>query len=364
MKVEFKENIISQRALKALISLRESGFEAYFVGGAVRDLLLGIPPKDFDIATSATPFQIKNLIPHSKIIGKRFKIAQIIDKREKIEISTFRKDPGEPPENLTLIEKMRWKNKFFGSIEEDALRRDFTINSLYLDPLKKEILDFTGGLKDLKEGIIRVIGDPYERFMEDPLRMIRACALSCRLNFKIEEEAEKYIEILKNELNLLPKARIGEEILRILKSGASLKTFSLLEEKGILKIIMPFSYKFSENFKRALEIIDKQYFKFKEEELFIFLIFSSSFKELNSVQISNLIEKENFLYRKGFFEKLKNYYETTCKIFFQKKKNIKFFRKKNFSRILKFSLKLSLIFPEYKKNARDWKTFYFRYRKN
>ncbi|MEJ5165852.1 MAG: CCA tRNA nucleotidyltransferase [Thermoanaerobaculia bacterium] len=364
MKIEFEENLISRRALEALSILREKGFDAYFVGGAVRDLLLGIAPRDFDIATSATPFQIKNLIPSSKIIGKRFKLVQIQGKKEKIEISTFRRDPGEPPENLSLIEKMRWKNRFYGSIKEDALRRDFTINSLYLDPIKKEIIDFTSGLEDLKNKILRVIGDPYERFMEDPVRMIRVCALSCRLNFKIEEGAEKYIEILKNEILLIPKARIGEEILRILKSGAVLKTFEFLERKGILKLIMPFSYNFSKKFIEALRIIEKFSQSFKDEELFIFLFFSLNFESLRGRGFNNLIEKDSFLYRKNFFENLKFYYDITLKIFLSKKKNLNFLKSKRFLRVLKFASKLSFVFPEYKKNVRDWKTFYYKYRKN
>lgn len=364
MKIEFEENLISRRALEALNILRENGFDAYFVGGAVRNLLLGIPPRDFDIATNATPFQIKNLVPSSKIIGKRFKLVQIRGKKEKIEISTFRKDPGEPPENLTLTEKMRWQNRFYGSIEEDALRRDFTINSLYLDPVKKEIIDFTSGLEDLKNRILRVIGDPYERFLEDPVRMIRVCALSCRLNFKIEEEAEKNIEILKNEILLIPKARIGEEILRILKSGVVLKTFEFLESKGILKLIMPFSYNFSRNFLEALKVIEKFSENFTDDELFIFLFFSLNFENLKRKGFYNLIEKDSFLYRKTFFENLRFYYDMTLKIFLSSKKNLNFLKSKRFLRVLKFASKLCIVFPEYKKNVRDWKTFYYKYRKN
>lgn len=364
MKVEFQENLISERAIRAISLLKKKNFDGYLVGGAVRDILLGITPKDFDIATNAPFSEIKRIFPEAVLIGKRFKLAQIVYKNEKIEISTYRRDPGEPPENLSPTEKIRWKNKFFGNIEEDARRRDFTINSLYLDPFEKEILDFTGGLKDLENKMVRIVGDPYDRFMEDPVRMIRCCALSMRLGFKIEEGADKNIDVLKNELCMVPKARISEEILRILKSGSSLKIFELLEKKGILKIIMPFPYNFSSNFKEALKVLDSYNHNFTDEEFFIFLFFSLNFKELKIKEFSNFIEKESFLHRRGFIETLKIYFEITQKIFFSKKKNFKFFKNKYFLRILKFSTKLSIIYPEFKKNVKEWKTFYYKFRKN
>jgi poly(A) polymerase len=353
VKIEFEKNFISPSALFTLKRLRKKGYSAFFVGGCVRDLLLGLKPRDWDIATDANPYKVKSIFKNSYIIGKRFKLVQIHFKREKIEVSTFRRDPGPLPENMPLKEKLVIVNKRYGTQEEDSKRRDFTINSLYYDPINFNLIDYTGGLDDLKNKIIRTIGDPYERFAEDPVRMIRACALSCRLNFKIEEEAEKAIDILKNELILIPSARLREEILRILKSGFSLKTFKFLEEKKILKIIFPFPYDFNQNFENALKIFDDAFNEFSDDEYFMFLFFSLNLKKLMNLKDVNYLGK-NFSFYKNYIEKL----------FFSKKTDKKTINNKNFYSILKFGLKLSKIYPEYKKNLLNWKTFYFINRKN
>lgn len=348
MKVEFDKDLISPFALFVIRKLKKKGHQAYLVGGTVRDLLLKIVPRDWDIATDANPYKIKSIFKNAYIIGKRYKLVHIYFEKNKIEVSTFRSDPGPLPENLTPREKLILSNKKYGTQEEDARRRDFTINSLYYDPFNFDLIDYNGGLEDIKNRIVRTIGDPFERFKEDPVRIIRACALSCRLNFKIEEEIEKAINLLKNELILIPEARIKEEILRILKSGSSFKTLKLLEDKKILKIIFPFPYDFNKNFEKALKIFDEDFKNFLDEEYFIFLFFASNL----NLKFENYFGK-NLIFYKNLLEK----------ILFSKKMDKKTIKYKNFYNVLRIGIKLAKIFPNYKKNILNWKTFYFSNRK-
>lgn len=364
MKIKLNENLISPFVFFVIKKLKRKGNNAFLVGGSVRDLILNIKPKDYDIATNANPYKIKSIFKNSYIIGKRFKLVQIFFKKTKIEISTFRKDPGKPPENLSEREKLIWANKFFGTQKEDAKRRDFTINSLYYDPTNYELFDFTGGYEDLKNKIIKTIGNPYERFMEDPVRIIRACALSCRLDFKIEKETEEAIDLLYKEIISIPKARIQEELLRILKSGYSFKILNLLEEKKILKDIFPFPYEFNLIFKNALKMIDKKYESFSDDEIFLFLYFAIFFQRLIEGKDLDNFDKESFLFRKGFLNSLELYKQIIKVIFSSKKPSKKYFKNKNFYKVLKFSSKLCTIYPEFRKNFLNWKTFYFINRKN
>lgn len=364
MKIKLNEELISPFVFYAIKKLKSKGNTAFLVGGAVRDLILNIKPRDYDIATNANPYKIKSIFKNSYIIGKRFKLVQINFKKEKIEISTFRKYPGKPPENLSFKEKLIWANKSFGTQEEDAIRRDFTINSLYYDPINYELFDFTGGYEDLKNKIVKIIGDPYERFKEDPVRIIRACALSCKLDFKIEKETEEAIDLLNKEILSIPKPRIQEELLRILKSGSSFKILNFLEEKKILNDIFPFPYEFNLIFKNALKIIDEKYESFSDEEIFLFLYFSIFFQNLIEGKELNNIDRKSFLYRKGFFNSLNLYKQILKVIFSSKKPNKKYLKNKNFYKVLKFSSKLCLIYSEFKKNFLNWKTFYFINRKN
>lgn len=364
MKIKLNEELISPFVFYVIKKLKRKGKKAFLVGGSVRDLILNKKPRDYDIATDANPYKIKLIFKNSYIIGKRFKLVQLIFRYEKIEISTFRKDPGTPPPNLNKREKMIWANKFFGTLEEDALRRDFTINSLYYDPINNELFDFAGGYEDLKNKIVKTIGNPYERFKEDPVRIIRACALSCRLDFRIEKETEEAIDLLHKEILSIPKARIQEEFLRILKSGSSFKILNLLEEKKILKNIFPFPYEFNLIFKDALKIIDKNYESFSDDEIFLFLYFAIFFQRLIEGKDLDNFDKESFLFRKSFLNSLELYKQIIRVIFSSKKPTKKYFKNKNFYKILKFSSKLCTIYPEYKKNFLNWKTFYFINRKN
>lgn len=363
MKINLRDNYIPPYVIFILKKLKKRGHSAYLVGGAVRDLILGNKPRDYDIATDANPYKIKSIFKGSYIIGKRFKLIQIRFGKEKVEISTFRKDPGKPPENLKQREKLIWINKFYGNIEDDAKRRDFTINSLYYDPLDFELIDFMGGYEDLKNKTVRIIGDPFNRLSEDPVRIIRAFALSSRLNFKIESDLENVSNLLKNEILNIPRPRIQEELLRILKSGFSFNTLVLLEEKNILKSIFPFKYEFSENFKNSLKIIDEAFEQFSDDEIFLFLYFSIYIKKISKEDDFKNIDEESFLFRKGFIKELKKYKLILNDIFYSRKINKKYISHKYFYRVLKIALKLSRIYPEFKKNVLNWKTFYFSNRR-
>src|SRR5437868_8649256 len=175
---------ISPAAAKACTVLREAGFSAYVVGGAVRDLLLGIAPEDFDVATDARPEQVKPLFRRALIIGRRFRLVHVMLGPETVEVSTFRSADPETSEKDEHGRVLR--DNVFGSQEDDARRRDFTVNALYFDPLTEEIVDFHGGLADLKKRVMRVIGDPATRYREDPIRMLRAVRLAAKLGLTID----------------------------------------------------------------------------------------------------------------------------------------------------------------------------------
>jgi tRNA nucleotidyltransferase/poly(A) polymerase len=225
---------IDADALKVLYRLRHHGFVAYMVGGGVRDLLLSRKPKDFDIATSAHPQQIKKLFRNCFIIGRRFRLCHVRFGRKVIEVSTFRKQ-AEPEEGETLIRR----DNAFGSPEEDASRRDFTVNALFYDIATFSVIDYLGGLEDLEQRVIRTIGDPGVRLREDPVRMLRAVALAARLGFTIDRDTAEAIRALRGEIVKSSPARLLEEFYKILRQGASRETFRLLHELGLLAYLLP-----------------------------------------------------------------------------------------------------------------------------
>jgi poly(A) polymerase len=225
---------IDQDALKVLYRLKNSGFVAYLVGGGVRDLLLGRSPKDFDISTSAHPAQVKRLFRNCFIVGRRFRLAHVRFGRKIIEVSTFRRQ-SEPEEGDTLIRR----DNTFGTPEEDAFRRDFTVNALFYDIATFSVIDWVGGLQDLKDRVIRSIGDPGVRFREDPVRMLRAVALAARLDFGIDRDSEEAIRALRGEIVRASPARVLEEIYKILRQGRSKETFLELKRHGLLAYLMP-----------------------------------------------------------------------------------------------------------------------------
>src|SRR6187402_2671255 len=229
------EHPISRRdidpdALKVLYRLHESGAVAYLVGGSVRDLLLSRRPKDFDIGTSAHPYQVKKLFRNCWIIGRRFRLAHVRFGMKAIEVATFRKnipagseaEPSEAPPSPHATDAgdlLIKHDNTFGTPEEDAFRRDFTINALFYDIADFSIIDYCGGLQDLKDGLIRCIGDPNERFQEDPVRMLRAIVMASRLGFRMDEPVVKAIATHRQLIATASPARMIEEYYKILRSG-------------------------------------------------------------------------------------------------------------------------------------------------
>jgi poly(A) polymerase len=243
---------IDQDALKVLYRLRQNNFVAYLVGGSVRDLLLGRRPKDFDIGTDAHPYQVKRLFKNCWIIGRRFRLAHVRFGAKTIEVATFRRQltaaelaaPEEPHEGIPLEhagdhDRMLHRDNTFGTPEEDAFRRDFTVNALFYDIADFSIIDFTGGLGDLDARVIRCIGDPVERFQEDPVRMIRAVSMASRLGFSIDPPIDAAIATHRGELARSAPARLMEEIYKLLRAGSAEQAFRMLAERRLLEPIAP-----------------------------------------------------------------------------------------------------------------------------
>ena len=270
---------ISPNALRVLYRLKEKGYNAYLVGGGARDLLLGREPKDFDIATDARPHEVKKVFRNCRLIGRRFRLAHIHFHNEIIEVATFRALAAEEPEIETgpetaeqppipvlqpkaesaapdaqapqLAEKPRpprllvtedgmiLRDNVFGTPEEDALRRDFTVNALFYNIADFSIIDYVGGMQDLRLGLIRVIGDPVVRFTEDPVRMVRAVRFAAMLGFEIEENTYRTMLELKDRLALASPSRMYEEVLKLFLLGEGEKTYQLLRKTGIFGVIFP-----------------------------------------------------------------------------------------------------------------------------
>lgn len=234
--------LISRDALRVLYRLSDAGYKAYLVGGSVRDILLGREPKDFDVGTNAQPRDIKRLFPRCFLVGRRFRLAHVVFGRNVIETSTFRKQP--PPGGETPDDLYQSDDNTFGTPEEDALRRDFTVNGLFYDIKTFDIIDYVGGLKDLEKRLLRSIGDPNIRFREDPVRMMRAVRLSCKLGLTIEKSALKAISTHKGEIVNASVPRVLEEIFRMFSFGGSERAFRLMWECGLLSSLMPYLNEF------------------------------------------------------------------------------------------------------------------------
>jgi len=225
---------IDADALKVLYRLKNHGFLAYMVGGGVRDLLLGRRPKDFDIGTNAHPQQVKKLFRNCFVIGRRFRLCHVRFGKKVVEVSTFRRQAA-AEEGDTLIRR----DNTFGTPEEDAFRRDFTVNALFYDIASFSVIDYVGGLEDLEDRLIRTIGDPAVRLREDPVRMLRAVALAARLGFSIDRDTLEAVRALRGEIVKSSSARILEEFYKILRQGASRRTFQMLHEVGLLTYLLP-----------------------------------------------------------------------------------------------------------------------------
>jgi poly(A) polymerase len=223
-----------------LAGLREAGYVSYLVGGCVRDLILGREPKDFDVVTDARPEEIKTLFRGTRLIGRRFRLAHVRFGREIIEVATFRAIPEAlgADEELGEVDVFQ-DNNVFGSQEEDALRRDFTINALYFDAEDLSVTDYIGGVQDLKRGVIRMIGDPETRFREDPVRMLRAVRFAAKLGFRIEERTAAPLRELAPLLRMVSPARLFDEAIKLFHSGYAVETYELLSHYDLFQQLFP-----------------------------------------------------------------------------------------------------------------------------
>lgn len=232
---------ISENALKVLYRLNQAGFEAYLVGGGVRDLLLGREPKDFDVATNATPEQVREVFRNCRLIGRRFRLAHVHFGREIIEVATFRGGGVEDQDaegERHLRNGMIVRDNLYGTREEDALRRDFTVNALYYDISDFSVIDYAGGLDDLRAGRLRLIGaDPERRYREDPVRMLRAVRFASKLGFMVDPDCERPLFELGTLLNDVPPARLFEEVLKLFHGGTGLMAFEKMRHYGLFRYL-------------------------------------------------------------------------------------------------------------------------------
>lgn len=231
---------ISENALKVLYRLQKEGYEAYLVGGCVRDLLLGREPKDFDVVTNADPDQVRKVFRNCRLIGRRFRLAHVCFGRDIIEVATFRGAGEEQNDKQVLNKEGRLlRDNVYGTIEEDVWRRDFTVNALYYNIKDFSVVDFVGGMADHKTGTLRLIGDPDMRFREDPVRMLRAVRFAVKLGFKLDEACEKAIHNDAQLLASIPSARLYDEALKLFLSGYALQTFEMLRHYGLFQVLFP-----------------------------------------------------------------------------------------------------------------------------
>ena len=230
---------ISSGALRVLYRLHESGYAAYLVGGAVRDLLLGGHPKDFDIATDATPEDVKSLFRNCRLIGRRFRLAHVVFGQEIVEVATFRGSADDGSGDRHMVDGRIVRDNVYGSIEEDAVRRDFTVNALYYNIADFTVRDYVGGFNDVRDHVLRLIGEPWQRYREDPVRMLRAVRLSAKLHFEISPEAREPFDELGELLLHAPPARLFDETLKMFLAGSGLKSFHALEKAGLLIDVFP-----------------------------------------------------------------------------------------------------------------------------
>lgn len=235
----FQEGV-DPNALDVTQRLSEAGYQALLVGGCVRDLLLGLTPKDFDVATSATPEEVHQLFRRSRLVGRRFRIAHVRYGRNLIEVSTFRRaHPTEQDERHHSEEGLILRDNAYGTLEEDAFRRDFTINALYYDPETAEVLDFVGGLEDLNNADLKFIGDAPVRLREDPVRVLRAVRFQAKLNFILDPAITRQFEDAAGRLSAIPAARMFDEVSKLLMSGCAARAWSLIAPTPLRKALFP-----------------------------------------------------------------------------------------------------------------------------
>ena len=230
---------ISPAALRVLYRLQEAGYSAFLVGGAVRDLLLGGHPKDFDVATSATPEQVKQLFHHCRLIGRRFRLAHVFFGREIIEVATFRAASDDGSGDRAIEDGRLVRDNVYGTIEEDAKRRDFTCNALYYTVADFSVRDYVGGLADLNARVMKLIGHPEQRYREDPVRMLRAIRLAAKLGLAIDAQTAAPIRPMAQLVATAAPARLFEEVLKLFLYGNALVSFEGLEHYGLFDVLFP-----------------------------------------------------------------------------------------------------------------------------
>jgi poly(A) polymerase len=232
---------ISSGSRRTVETLQQHGYKAYVVGGAVRDLLAGLTPKDYDVATSATPEQVRQCFRRSRIIGRRFQIVHVLAGSETIEVTTFRGHHGEHAGNKAQTDEQGrvLRDNVFGNEEDDAARRDFTVNALYFDPTTETIVDYHHGVADLQQKTLRMIGDPKTRYREDPVRMLRAVRLAAKLGLTIDPAARQPIRELADLIDNVPPSRLFDEMLKLLTSGYAVKCVQQLRSEGLHHGLLP-----------------------------------------------------------------------------------------------------------------------------
>ena len=232
---------ISPNALKVLYRLRDAGYQGHLVGGGVRDLLLGREPKDFDIATDAHPEDVRRLFRNCRLIGRRFRLAHVLFGREVIEVATFRARQESRDSAARHVDEdgRIVRDNVYGTLEEDAFRRDFTVNALYYNITDFSVIDYAGGVDDLNAGVLRLIGDPETRFREDPVRMLRAVRFATKLGFRIHPDTERHITELAGLLADIPPARLFDEMLKLFMGGCALGNFEALRHYNLFGQLFP-----------------------------------------------------------------------------------------------------------------------------
>lgn len=238
-KYGIRRELISAGSLRTVETLQQRGYHAFIVGGAVRDLLVGERPKDYDVATDATPEEVRQCFRRSRIIGRRFQIVHVMMGSETVEVTTFRGHQSGGSKAPTDSHGRLLRDNVFGSHKEDAARRDFTINALYFDPVAETIVDFHDGVADLKEKRLRTIGDAGTRYREDPVRMLRGVRLAAKLGFSIDPDARKPLRELAPLIGNVPSARLMDEVLKLLMSGRAVDCLENLRSEGLHKALLP-----------------------------------------------------------------------------------------------------------------------------
>ncbi len=253
---------ISKNALSVIRRLHAADYEAYLVGGSVRDLLLGNKPKDFDVATNARPEKIRELFKNCRLIGRRFKLAHVFFGREIIEVATFRRSHPEQdhPDAYHSETGLLVRDNVYGTLRDDAWRRDFSINALYYNPANHSVVDYVDGMTDLEKRIIRILGDPQVRYTEDPIRMLRSLRFAAKLSFTLEEKTAAPISTMRTLLTQVPSARLFTEILKFFYCGQAVQAIKLAREFQIFELLFPQTHQaisYQENKAQYLTFLSK-----------------------------------------------------------------------------------------------------------